>query len=94
MEKRKDGQIWGAEPFLAPSITDLDPVLNLSCAVLKRAAIEGRRGDLGAAAWLASNLAGVFCDVLGLDHLKVQSIAIRWMEYPAGKIVIKVFVGG
>jgi hypothetical protein len=94
MEKRKNGRLWGAEPVLEPSRTHLDPVVKLACAVLKRAAIDAKAGDLGAAAWLASDLSYSFFKVMGFDHELAKEIAAQWLKNPSGRILIRLIPGG
>lgn len=56
----------------------VDPFVNLAAAIMAHAAREARQGNLEAAAWLTSEDAALYCDLLGFDHDRVKTIAKNW----------------
>ena len=81
-------------PRRCGNLLDFDPWARLAGGMLTEAADEARAGDLAAAEWLMDDDAAWIADVLGLEFEAVRCAAAKWAACPAGRIIIRLIVGG
>jgi hypothetical protein len=93
MTAGKSGAHWGFKTQNKDaSLAAREPFAALAAGVLVQASKEAMEGDLGAARWLAGDFAGMFCEVVGVDHAAIQRKATTWMEAPAGRLIVRLSV--
>jgi hypothetical protein len=71
----------------------VDGYLRLAASVVSHAAYDAIRGDQDAAAWLVSDMAEMFCKVIGLDHRRVSIYANNWNQNAAKPVKVTWKIG-
>ena len=77
-----DSRFWEVPGW--PSLAKVDPLVKLAAAVLAQAAKDAGAGNPEAQAWLGSQPAALFCEVLGFDHQAVVKKVATWEGRPFG----------